>query len=123
MLKGAPFFIHNWKERFFYVRCLTLELGLPPWGSLRDSVRRVSSLERDDLEASNKLEAYPTPLLSELLMEQLLFNIGLSSLDPAGTIIIVYIYIYILLFLSLILFLSHVDLLLLQTWTQAWLRG
>ena len=57
-----------------------------PWGSLRDSVRRASSPERDNLEASKKLEAYQAPLLSELLKEQLLFNIGLSPLNPAGII-------------------------------------
>ena len=69
-----------------------MELGLPPWGSLRDSVHRAPSLGQDDLEASNKLEAYPAPLLSNLLKEQLLFNIGLSPLNPAG--IFIYIYIY-----------------------------
>ena len=69
LLKGALSSIHNWKERYFYVRCPTLELGLPPWGSLRDSVRRASNLGQDDLEAFNKLEAYPAPLLSNLLKE------------------------------------------------------
>ena len=96
----------------------TLELGLPPWGSLRDSVCRASSLERDDLEASKKLEAYQGPLLSKLLKEQLLFNIGLSPLNPAGTI-----FFFLLLLLSLIPFLSRVDLLLLQTWMQVWPGG
>ena len=69
---------------FFYVRCSTLELGLPPWSSLRDSVRRASTLERDDLEASKKLEAYRAPLLPALLREQLLFNVSLSPLNPVG---------------------------------------
>ena len=98
-----------------------MELGFLLWGSLRNSVRRASSLGRDDLEASNKLEAYPAFLLSDLLKEQLLFNVGLSPLNPVSIIIIIFF--YLLLFLSLILFLSHADLLLLQTWTQAWLGG
>ena len=59
-------------------------LGLPPWGSLRDSVCRASSLEKDDFEASNKLAIYPAPLLSDLLKEQLLFNVGLSPLNLVG---------------------------------------
>ena len=59
-------------------------LGLPPWGSLRESVHRASSLGKDDLEASNKLTTYPAPLLSDLLKEQLLFNVGLSPLNPVG---------------------------------------
>ena len=69
LLKGAPSSIHNWKERYFYVRCPTLMLGLPPWGSLRDFVCRASSLGKDDLEVSNKLKTYPAPLLPDLLKE------------------------------------------------------
>ena len=52
LLKGAPSSIHNWKEKFLYVRCLTLRLELPPWGSLRDSIRRAPSLGGDDHQAS-----------------------------------------------------------------------
>ena len=69
LLKGAPFSIHNWKERYFYIRCPTLMLGLPPWGSLRDSVRRAPSLGEDDHQASQKLLKYPTLSLPNLLKE------------------------------------------------------
>ena len=96
---------------------------ITPWGSLRDSVRRASSLERDDLDASKKLEAYRAPLLPELLKEQLLFNVGLSPLNPTDTIFSFIFFSFLLLPLSLIPSLSRVDLLLLQTWTQAWLGG
>ena len=87
-----------------------------PWGSLRDSIRRASSLGRDDLEASNKLEAYPAPLLSNLLKEQLLFNIGLSPLNPAGTVIYIYIYFICCFPFLLVLLLSCVNPHSLQIW-------
>ncbi|XP_073116189.1 uncharacterized protein [Elaeis guineensis] len=83
LLKGAPSSIYNWKEKFLFVHCPTLELGLPPWGSLRDFVRRAPSLGEDDLQAAQKLLTYPAPSLPNLLREQLLFNIGLSPQDPA----------------------------------------
>ena len=84
---------------------------MPPWGSLRDFVHRASSLGKDDLEASNKLEAYPAPLLSNLLKEQLLFNVGLSSLNPVG------IFFFWCFHFLLVLLLSYVDPHSLQIWT------
>ena len=67
--KGAPSSIHNWKVKYLYVQCSTLKLGLPPWGSLRDSVHRAPSLGEDDLQAARKLLSYPTPFLPNLLKE------------------------------------------------------
>ena len=84
LLKGAPSSIHNWKGKYLFVHCPTLRLGLPPWGSLRDSVRRAPSLGEDDLQAARKLLAYSAPSLPNLLREQFLFNIGLSPQDPAS---------------------------------------
>lgn len=84
LLKGAPSSIHNWKGKYFFVKCSSLELGLPPWGYIRESVRRAPSLGAADLESLKKLRAYHAPDLSELLEEQTLFNLGLSPLDPAG---------------------------------------
>ena len=94
-------------------------LGLPLWGSLRDFVRRASSLGKDDLEASNKLKTYLALLLLDFLKEQLLFNVGLSPLNPVG---IFSFSSHSLLPLSLILFLSCADLFSLQTWMQMQLR-
>ena len=68
LLNGAPSSIHNWKEKFLFVYCPTLELGLPPWGSLRDSVRRAPSLGEDDLQAAQKLLSYPAPSFPNLPM-------------------------------------------------------
>ncbi|EHA8588428.1 hypothetical protein COCNU_scaffold005145G000010 [Cocos nucifera] len=45
-------------------------------------VPRAPSLDGADLESSNKLKAYQAPLLSDLLKEQILFNLGLSPLNP-----------------------------------------
>ncbi|EHA8588843.1 hypothetical protein COCNU_scaffold006836G000020 [Cocos nucifera] len=82
LLKRAPSSIHNLKEKFFFVSYPILELGLPPWGILRESVRRAPRLDRQDLDSSNKLKDYKIPLLSELLSKQLLFNFGISLLNP-----------------------------------------
>lgn len=85
LLKGAPSSVHNWKDRFFFVSCPLLDLGLPSWGHLRESARRPPGLERRDLDASNKLKDYKVPSLSELLDAQTLFNFGLSPFDPKGS--------------------------------------
>ncbi|KAG1338708.1 hypothetical protein COCNU_04G010140 [Cocos nucifera] len=82
LLKDAPSFIHNLKEKYFFVHYPTLMLGLLPWGFLRKSVCRASSLDKADLDSSNKLKTYQAPLLPDLLKEQILFNLGLSPLDP-----------------------------------------
>ena len=64
--------------------CPTLELGLLPCGLLRESVCQAPNLEGDDLDSTNRLRNYQTPLLSKLLKDQTLFNMGLSPLNPAG---------------------------------------
>ncbi|EHA8591126.1 hypothetical protein COCNU_scaffold033979G000010 [Cocos nucifera] len=55
---------------------------LPFWGFLRELVRRAPTLDEADLKSSNKLKAYRAPLLLDLLKEQILFNLGLSPLNP-----------------------------------------
>ncbi|EHA8587439.1 hypothetical protein COCNU_scaffold002235G000030 [Cocos nucifera] len=85
LLKGAPSSIHNWKKKFFFVHCLTLPLGLPSWGYIRESICRAPSLDGADLDSSNKLKVYQASLLSNLLKEQTLFNLGLSPHDLTGT--------------------------------------
>ncbi|KAG1338313.1 hypothetical protein COCNU_04G006190 [Cocos nucifera] len=57
-------------------------LDLPSWGFLRELVCRAPSLDGADLESSNKLKAYQASLLPDLLKEQILFNLGLSPLNP-----------------------------------------
>ncbi|EHA8587471.1 hypothetical protein COCNU_scaffold002289G000010 [Cocos nucifera] len=73
----------RWKEKFFFMYCPTLMLGLPPWGLLRESIHQAPSLDRNDLDSTNKLKTYQAPLLLKLLKEHTLFNVGLSPLNLA----------------------------------------
>ena len=54
------------------------------WENLRDSVRYAPRLEREDQDLVSKLKEYQAPLISSLLDDQTLFNLGLSFLDPTS---------------------------------------
>ncbi|EHA8586779.1 hypothetical protein COCNU_scaffold000927G000010 [Cocos nucifera] len=50
-------------------------------GTIRESVHQAPSLDRANLDSSDKLKVYRAPPLSDLLKEQTLFNLGLSLHD------------------------------------------
>ena len=80
---GVSFFIHGWKEHFFFI---TVEV---PWGfevawhTPRTDLNRHVSLVREEEESLAYLLQCSTSA-SDLLREETLVNAGLSPTEPTG---------------------------------------